>query len=128
MFFTGVLNCDPIMTIQVNELGHLPVVLCGDFNGRISGRVYQYLEEKGFKCAYEEALHPGSDCGTWITHRNHLGEELGVDYVWFINPEMRTGPLEHGWEKIVYQSTKRQLLSSSYRKEKDEDDESMRWR
>ncbi|CAM9970436.1 unnamed protein product [Discosporangium mesarthrocarpum] len=97
---------------QEHDLSHLPLVLCGDFNGGVRGRVYQYLKEKGFRCAYEEAMESGGECYSWISHKNHLGEELGVDYVWFMNPEARLGPLELGWENIVYQSTKSRLLST----------------
>eukprot|EP00903_Cladosiphon_okamuranus_P017828 g16407.t1 len=97
---------------QTNDLAHLPVVLCGDFNGRTSGRVYQHLADRGFRCSYEDTLGPGADCSRWITHVNHLGEELGVDYIWYRNPDPRLEPMEPAWESIVYQSTKQQLLSA----------------
>lgn len=48
-------------------------------------------------------LGPGADHGRWITHRNHLGEELGVDYIWYRNPDEELGPMEPDWENIVYQ-------------------------
>lgn len=35
--------------LQTNGLAHLPVVLCGDFNGKSAGRIYQHLAEKGFR-------------------------------------------------------------------------------
>ncbi|CAN0076421.1 unnamed protein product, partial [Ectocarpus sp. 4 AP-2014] len=97
---------------QTNDLAHLPVVLCGDFNGRSLGRVYRHLAERGFRCSYEDMLGPGADFSRWITHLNHRGEEVGVDYIWFRNPDPRLGPMEPAWESIVYQSTKQQLLSS----------------
>lgn len=55
------------------------------------------------RCSYEEALGPGADCSKWITHVNHLGEELGVDYVWYRNDDARHVPMEPAWESIVYQ-------------------------
>ncbi|CAN0020991.1 unnamed protein product, partial [Ectocarpus fasciculatus] len=64
------------------------------------------------RCSYEDTLGPGADFSRWITHLNHRGEELGVDYIWFRNPDPRLEPMEPAWESIVYQSTKQQLLSS----------------
>lgn len=57
----------------------------------------------GNRCSYEDTLGPGADCSHWITHVNHLGEELGADYVWYRNPDPRLGPVEPDWESIVYQ-------------------------
>ncbi|CAN0481754.1 unnamed protein product, partial [Hapterophycus canaliculatus] len=34
---------------QTNGLAHLPVVICGDFNGKSYGRVYQHLADRGFR-------------------------------------------------------------------------------
>ena len=34
---------------------------------------------------------------------NHLGEEVGVDYVWYRNPNPLLEPMERDWESIVYQ-------------------------
>ncbi|CAM9860522.1 unnamed protein product, partial [Ectocarpus sp. 8 AP-2014] len=81
-------------------------------HARSSGRVYRHLAERGFRCSYEVTLGPGADFSRWITHLNHRGEELGVDYIWFRNPDPRLEPMEPAWESIVYQSTKQQLLSS----------------
>lgn len=55
------------------------------------------------RCSYEDTLGPGADCSRWITHLNHRGEELGVDYVWYRNPDSRLGSMEPDWESIVYQ-------------------------
>ncbi|CAM9474799.1 unnamed protein product, partial [Ectocarpus sp. 13 AM-2016] len=81
-------------------------------HARSSGRVYRHLAERGFRCSYEDMLGPGADFSRWITHLNHRGEEVGVDYIWFRNPDPRLEPMEPAWESIVYQSTKQQLLSS----------------
>lgn len=57
----------------------------------------------GVRCSYEDVLAPGVDRSRWITHVNHLGQELGVDYVWYRNPDPLLGLMEPAWESIVYQ-------------------------
>lgn len=65
--------------------------------------VLRWMFASVFRCSYEDTLGPGADCSRWITHVNHLGEELGVDYVWYRNPDPRLEPMEPAWESIVYQ-------------------------
>lgn len=90
-------------SLQTHDLGQLPVVLCGDFNGKPAGRVYSHIVDRGFKCSYEDALGPSADRSRWVSHRNHLGEELGVDYIWLRNPGEGSGSMEPEWDRFVYQ-------------------------
>lgn len=70
------------------------------------------------RCSYEDTLGPGADCSRWITHVNHLGEEVGVDYVWYRNPDPGLQPMEPEWGSIVYQvcraSTKERRQASVF--------------
>ena len=54
------------------------------------------------RCSYEDTLGPKADRSRWITHVNHLGEKVGVDYVWYRNPGPQLKPMEPEWESIAY--------------------------
>eukprot|EP00042_Codosiga_hollandica_P040715 m.354211 g.354211 ORF g.354211 m.354211 type:complete len:158 (+) comp55933_c0_seq16:530-1003(+) len=51
--------------------------LCGDFNGSCSDACMRFLLESGFQSSFS-AVH-GREPGA--THKNHLGDEVPVDFV-----------------------------------------------
>ncbi|CAM9691335.1 unnamed protein product [Chrysoparadoxa australica] len=118
-----------------HQLTHLPVIMCGDFNGDANSTVHRHLAKQArFSCALTDAIalrksrksgQSTPDQGSpWISHINHNKEEVGVDFIWYINPITRReiGPFEPDWEEFVFQSTKEVLLRMIKRKEGPDED------
>jgi hypothetical protein len=96
----------------------LPVIICGDFNGSPNGQVYRYLISQNFKSAYEEHAkqkqqqHHSST--RWISHRNHRGELVPVDHIFYLNPSMQTSerlPALPDWTNLVYYELSQKLFA-----------------
>eukprot|EP00285_Hemiselmis_virescens_P009237 CAMPEP_0173408568 /NCGR_PEP_ID=MMETSP1356-20130122/70061_1 /TAXON_ID=77927 ORGANISM="Hemiselmis virescens, Strain PCC157" /NCGR_SAMPLE_ID=MMETSP1356 /ASSEMBLY_ACC=CAM_ASM_000847 /LENGTH=462 /DNA_ID=CAMNT_0014369899 /DNA_START=1 /DNA_END=1386 /DNA_ORIENTATION=+ len=83
----------------------LPILIAGDFNGTPLEAHYNFLAQRNFTASCDQST-------TWVTHRNHLGEMLCVDYVWLQNPSDRTGPIDEGWRDMVFRSTKQRVMAA----------------
>ncbi|CAA7036498.1 unnamed protein product [Microthlaspi erraticum] len=58
---------------EVN-LSPMPIILCGDWNGRKRGHVYKFLWSQEFVSSYDTAhRYTDSDAHKWVSHRNHRG-------------------------------------------------------
>ncbi|PSR95455.1 EF-Hand 1, calcium-binding site protein [Actinidia chinensis var. chinensis] len=89
---------------QENQLPHVPVILCGDWNGSKKGNVCKFLQSQGFVSSYD-ITHPytydGEDFSKWISHRNHRGNVCGVDFIWLRNPSIYRKPLKESFMEAV---------------------------
>lgn len=81
---------------------HLPIVMCGDFNGSPTDSTYQLLKERNFTSSC-------SDETCWVTHKAHTGDLVCCDYIFVQNPKNREGPLEQYWQDMVFRSTKQRI-------------------
>lgn len=89
----------------------VPVIIMGDMNGDVNGRVYNYVRSQNFKSALEECWG-SSDEETekekwekWVSHRNHRGQIGGVDHVFFLNPSAQSAdrlPPIPDWTNLVF--------------------------
>jgi endonuclease/exonuclease/phosphatase family metal-dependent hydrolase len=93
--------------LELYRLQHrrdLPILMMGDFNGCPNEATYTYMAGRNFSSSCER------DTG-WVTHKNHLGESVCVDYIWLQNPSDRSGPIDHGWTDMLFRSTRERILS-----------------
>mmetsp|Transcript_9011 Transcript_9011/g.25891 ORF Transcript_9011/g.25891 Transcript_9011/m.25891 type:complete len:418 (-) Transcript_9011:159-1412(-) len=98
------------------QLSHLPIVMCGDFNGTPNGHVYRFLRSQGFVSTYEEhrSAAGASSAHCWVTHLNHHKELVGVDYIWLLNPSSRVEPLTCDWRKSVLAMVMVKLVENGF--------------
>ncbi|XP_024521113.1 uncharacterized calcium-binding protein At1g02270 [Selaginella moellendorffii] len=96
------------------SLSHAPVLLCGDWNGSKRGQVYRFLRSQGFVSSYDMARDYwdiDADAHRWVSHRNHLGNVCGVDFIWLLNPTRQQPiPLRESWKRAVFGIIKSTLL------------------
>ncbi|CAI7870268.1 unnamed protein product [Closterium sp. NIES-53] len=103
---------------QCHHLPALPIVLCGDLNGTKAGRVYRFLRSQGFVSCYDTAMqHPDHDT-RWVSHRNHHGVLVGVDYIWLLNPSAQDQPLTADWKAAIFQMIKAKLGEAGMEEER----------
>lgn len=104
-----------IETYQIeNKLSPMPIVLCGDWNGSKRGHVYKFLRSQGFVSSYDTAhQYSDSDAHKWVSHRNHLGNICGVDFIWLLNPNRYGKLLKTSWSEAVFALFKYQLRRAS---------------
>ncbi|CAI5467515.1 unnamed protein product [Closterium sp. Yama58-4] len=103
---------------QRHHLPALPIVLCGDLNGTKAGRVYRFLRSQGFVSCYDTAMqHPDHDT-CWVSHRNHHGALVGVDYIWLLNPTAQDKPLTADWKAAIFQMIKAKLGEAGMEEER----------
>ncbi|CAA7056215.1 unnamed protein product [Microthlaspi erraticum] len=97
-----------------NKLAHMPIILCGDWNGSKRGHVYKFLRSQGFISSYDVAhQYTDSDAHRWVSHRNHRGNICGVDFIWLCNPNNSRKPLRTSWVEAVFSIIKYQLQKAS---------------
>ncbi|RID49120.1 hypothetical protein BRARA_I05582 [Brassica rapa] len=99
-----------------NKLTHIPIILCGDWNGSKRGHVYKFLRSQGFISSYDVAhQYTDSDAHKWVSHRNHRGNICGVDFIWLCNPTRSNSrkPLRTSWVEAVFSIIKYQLQKAS---------------
>ncbi|CAN8310961.1 unnamed protein product [Cochlearia groenlandica] len=100
--------------LKENKLTHLPIILCGDWNGSKRGHVYKFLRSQGFISSYDVAhQYTDSDAHRWVSHRNHRGNICGVDFIWLCNPSNSRKPLRTSWVEAVFSIIKYQLQKAS---------------
>lgn len=95
-----------------NKLNHIPIILCGDWNGSKRGHVYKFLRSQGFVSSYDIAhqyTDGDADAHKWVSHRNHRGNICGVDFIWLRNPNESRKPLKASWAEAVFSIIKCQL-------------------
>ncbi|XP_042519712.1 uncharacterized calcium-binding protein At1g02270-like isoform X3 [Macadamia integrifolia] len=94
------------------QLPHVPIILCGDWNGSKRGHVYKFLCTQGFVSSYDIAHHctdSDEDACKWVSHRNHRGNICGVDFIWLCNPNNHRMPLKESFMKAVLGNIKNHL-------------------
>ncbi|XP_050238697.1 uncharacterized calcium-binding protein At1g02270-like [Mercurialis annua] len=99
-----------------NKLSHMPIILCGDWNGSKRGHVYKFLRSQGFVSSYDIAhqyTDNDSDAHKWVSHRNHRGNICGVDFIWLRNPIKSRKSLKTSWYEAAFGIIKCQLLKAS---------------
>ncbi|KAF2315124.1 hypothetical protein GH714_038199 [Hevea brasiliensis] len=99
-----------------NKLSHMPIILCGDWNGSKHGHVYKFLRSQGFDSSYDIAhqyTDSDADAHKWVSHRNHRGNICGVDFIWLRNPIKSRKLLKASWAEAVFGIIKVQLLKAS---------------
>ncbi|XP_075503008.1 putative calcium-binding protein At1g02270 [Primulina tabacum] len=93
-----------------NKLNPLPILLCGDWNGSKRGHVYNFLRSQGFTSSYDTAhQYTDADAHKWVSHRNHLGNICGVDFIWLLNPNRYRKLFKTSWSEAVLAMFKYQL-------------------
>ena len=80
---------------EENALPHLPIIVCGDWNGPSNGHVGKFMQSQGFipvldthygyACKADTASQAAS-APPWVTHLNHNGEAVAADCIWLLNP------------------------------------------
>ncbi|CAI5982955.1 unnamed protein product [Closterium sp. NIES-65] len=103
---------------QRHHLPALPIVLCGDLNGTKAGRVYRFLRSQGFVSCYDAAMHHADHDTAWVSHRNHHGVLVGVDYIWLLNPTAQDQPLTADWKAAIFQMIKAKLGEAGMEEER----------
>lgn len=96
-------------------LHHVPIILCGDWNGSKRGHVYKFLRSQGFVSSYDAAHHytdSDSDAHKWVSHRNHRGNICGVDFIWLLNPNNYRKSLKTSWNEAVFGIVKSKLCEA----------------
>ncbi|KXJ22722.1 uncharacterized calcium-binding protein At1g02270 [Exaiptasia diaphana] len=63
-----------------------PVILCGDFNSPQENPVYKYVCQNGFTSSFKN-VHGREPL---VTHKDHTGQEMSVDYVFYRNSGSQT--------------------------------------
>ncbi|CAF1923455.1 hypothetical protein Bca4012_069546 [Brassica carinata] len=104
-----------------NKLTHMPIILCGDWNGSKRGHVYKFLRSQGFISSYDVAhQYTDSDAHRWVSHRNHRGNICGVDFIWLCNPTSSNSrkPLRTSWVEAVFSIIKYQVQKASIAEDK----------
>ncbi|KAJ0235680.1 putative calcium-binding protein [Hirschfeldia incana] len=104
-----------------NKLSHMPIILCGDWNGSKRGHVYKFLRSQGFISSFDVAhQYTDSDAHRWVSHRNHRGNICGVDFIWLCNPTSSNSrkPLRTSWVEAVFSIIKYQLQKASIAEDK----------
>ncbi|KAK1274439.1 hypothetical protein QJS04_geneDACA010811 [Acorus gramineus] len=99
-----------------NDLCHVPIILCGDWNGSKRGHVYKFLRSQGFVSSYDTAhqyTDSDADAHKWVSHRNHRGNICGVDFIWLLNPNKYRKPLKTSWNEAVFGIIKYMLRQAS---------------
>ncbi|XP_031564167.1 uncharacterized calcium-binding protein At1g02270-like [Actinia tenebrosa] len=69
--------------IQKNEISSIPVILTGDFNSPEGNPVYVYVSENGYESSFKN-VH-GKEAV--VTHKDHTGQQLAVDYIFYKNSD-----------------------------------------
>uniref|UniRef100_A0A5B7CGB7 EF-hand domain-containing protein n=1 Tax=Davidia involucrata TaxID=16924 RepID=A0A5B7CGB7_DAVIN len=95
------------------HLQHIPIILCGDWNGSKKGNVYKFLRSQGFVSSYDTAHHytdNGEDSFEWVSHCNHRGNLCGVDFIWLLNPNKHRKPLKESFIEAVLGNINNLLL------------------
>ncbi|GJP46707.1 hypothetical protein CLOM_g5959 [Closterium sp. NIES-68] len=103
---------------QRHGLPALPIVLCGDLNGTKTGRVYRFLRSQGFVSCYDTAKQHADNDACWVSHRNHHGALVGVDYIWLLNPSAQDEPLTADWKAAIFQMIKAKLGEAGMEEER----------
>ncbi|KAJ8748580.1 hypothetical protein K2173_003481 [Erythroxylum novogranatense] len=99
-----------------NKLSHIPIILCGDWNGSKRGHVYKFLRSQGFVSSFDIAhqyTDSDADAHKWVSHRNHRGNICGVDFIWLRNPNQSKKTLKKSWAEAVFGTIKYQLRKAS---------------
>uniref|UniRef100_A0A2P2LNP4 Carbon catabolite repressor protein n=1 Tax=Rhizophora mucronata TaxID=61149 RepID=A0A2P2LNP4_RHIMU len=99
-----------------SKLNHIPIILCGDWNGSKRGHVYKFLRSQGFVSSYDIAhqyTDSDADAHKWVSHRNHRGNICGVDFIWLRNPNKWRKSLKKSWAEAVFGIIKCQLQKAS---------------
>ncbi|OAY74679.1 uncharacterized calcium-binding protein At1g02270 isoform X2 [Ananas comosus] len=99
-----------------HNLGPMPIILCGDWNGSKRGHVYKFLRSQGFVSSYDTAhqyTDSDADAHKWVSHRNHRGNVCGVDFIWLLNPNKHRKPLKTSWNEAVLGIIKYLLRAAS---------------
>ncbi|KDP28387.1 hypothetical protein JCGZ_14158 [Jatropha curcas] len=99
-----------------NKKSHMPIILCGDWNGSKRGHVYKFLRSQGFVSSYDIAhqyTDSDADAHKWVSHRNHRGNICGVDFIWLRNPIKSRKSLKTSWAEAVFGIIKYHLLRAS---------------
>ncbi|GLT34252.1 hypothetical protein SLA2020_087760 [Shorea laevis] len=100
-----------------NKLSHIPIILCGDWNGSKRGHVYKFLRSQGFVSSYDIAhqyTDSDADAHRWISHQNHRGNICGVDFIWLRNPGNPRKSLKASWTEAVFGIIRCQLQKASF--------------
>ncbi|GJP55622.1 hypothetical protein CLOM_g14572 [Closterium sp. NIES-68] len=107
---------------HAHGLGALPILLAGDLNGPLDGEVCRFLRSQGFVSCYDSAQgrHDDlEDASNWVSHRNHHGEEVGVDFIWLLNPSQQLhAPLTADWKAAVFRMIKAKLVEAGITEER----------
>ncbi|KAK1321714.1 putative calcium-binding protein [Acorus calamus] len=105
-----------------HNLCHMPIILCGDWNGSKRGHVYKFLRSQGFMSSYDTAhqyTDSDADAHKWVSHRNHRGNICGVDFIWLLNPNKYRKPLKISWNETVFGIIKVYMLRQASLSEND---------
>lgn len=68
--------------------------------GSLRGKTLQFLQSQGFVSTCVSGAH--EENSSIITHRNHRGEDVGVDHILLLNPEDQLENLAADWKKAVF--------------------------
>ncbi|KAH6557838.1 hypothetical protein KP509_1Z090500 [Ceratopteris richardii] len=97
-----ILDCLEQFKLQHHCSESVPVVLCGDWNGGKSDIVYKFLRSQGFVSSYDVVNgYKDSDVNKWVSHKDHLGNVQGVDFIWLRDPRVHHEPLRLSWRKAA---------------------------
>ena len=99
----------------------VPVILTGDLNGSPQGNTYQYVKSQNFYSAMELCWGQDSEkWKKWISHKSHLGKTVGVDHVFFLNPNdqiiERLPPIPD-WTNLVFREVMERIRERGTRLE-----------
>eukprot|EP01036_Dinobryon_divergens_P031598 gene31598-41028_t len=86
----------------------LPIIIAGDFNGGPRGSVYKFIKSQNYRCAAEDVL-----VRRWVTHKSHLGHDVAVDHVFYLNPSEQVAeklPPLPDWTNLVFQEVMQSLV------------------
>ncbi|CAI5515875.1 unnamed protein product [Closterium sp. Naga37s-1] len=104
---------------HAHGLHALPILLAGDLNGPLDGEVCRFLRSQGFVSCYDSVQSGDDTDNNWVSHRNHRGEEVGVDFVWLLNPSQQLhGPLTADWKAAVFRMIKAKLIEAGITEER----------
>lgn len=97
----------------------IPILLCGDWNGTNSGQVFQFMRSQGFESLYDSQCGDAQGAHGWVTHLNHHGKEVGVDFIWLLNPSQQTEPLTANWRLAIFTMMQAKLAEIGKRTSRD---------
>lgn len=99
----------------------VPVILTGDLNGTPQGNTYQYVRSQNFASAMELCWGQNSEkWKKWVSHKSHLGTIVGVDHVFFLNPNdqiMERLPPIPDWTNLVFREVMERIRERGTRLE-----------